>query len=136
MPTPVLPDVEAIAIAYLKAHAGLTTALAGATVAGDVPGNVGTVGALTVTRIGGSPAIDFWLDRAVIDVNAWGTSKTHASLVIRTAIAALHDMAQTTSVRGVVTGVETVLGPQYLPDDSRTPTLARYVASVSVWAHP
>lgn len=136
MPAPVLPDVEALTVAYLKAHTALTAALAGAQVATDVPNNVGTAGALTVNRIGGTPRASNWLDRADIDINAWGTSRAHASLLIRTAVAALLDMRQHVSVRGVVTGVDVLLGPSWLPDDSRTPAIPRYLASCAVYAHP
>lgn len=136
MPNAVLPDVEAVAIAYLKSHAGLTAVIPAAQISSSVAGNVNDAGALTINRTGGTAPEPRWLDRAVLDVNAWATTKQQASLMIRTALAALHDMAQHHGSFGVVSGVDDILGPQWVPDDSRTPTLPRYLASVAVYAHP
>lgn len=136
MPTPVLPDVEALTVAYLRSHAGLAAVLNGARIATNVTDSVATAGALIVNRVGGTPRASNWLDRADLDVNAWGTSRDHASILARTAVAALLDMKQHVSVRGVVTGVDVLLGPSWLPDDSRTPAIPRYLASVAVYTHP
>lgn len=134
MPVAVMPDAEAVVIAFLKAHAGLVAAIPAANISTAV--NTAIWPVLTIARVGGTPTVAVRLDNATIDVSVWGATKTQASIVMRTACAAMLDMAGHVAASAVVTGVFYVLGPRWLPDDGRTPTIPRYLASFAVLIRP
>ena len=128
-----LPDVEAIAVAYLAAHAELDLYVDGRVYA-DVPESP-SYPFVTVTRVGGQPRPrPHWIDQAHLQVFAWSENdRAEAFDTCATALAALHELPGITAL-GVVTGVEDVLGPRplYDPETSRP----RFIAEVLVTAHP
>lgn len=131
MPTPVLPDIEALAIWHLDAAAILTGG-----VHGDFPTSP-TYPLATVVRIGGPPTEPRWLDRATLQLDVWGATKAEARDTAATAIASLLDMTglvSTGTVSGVVTAVGVMQGLRWFPDDITEQP--RYSCTVTVTAHP
>lgn len=133
MPVAVMPDAEALVVSYLKSHAALTAIVPAANIATAL--NTGFP-AITITRVGGTPPVPVRLDRATIDISVWGATKAQASAGIRTVCAAMLDMPGLITTTAVVAAVFYVLGPRWLPDDSREPTVPRYLASFAVLARP
>jgi hypothetical protein len=140
VPLSVLPDVERILVAVLRAAPEIQ-ALAG----GDPPRvhtrlpEDPTFPLLRLQRVGGSlpfqrPA---WLDAARVQFDSWADTKREARDLAATAEAVL---LQTTGSQppggalGVITSIEESLGLQWLqePDSARH----RYLFEVRVYAHP
>lgn len=133
----ILADVERLVIQYLLT-VNEVTALVGDRVGSrkDKP-----YPRITVTRVGGSPGpIPAHLDSARIQVEAWaptaadGGGKGLANEVARTAQAAMYDMVNASHEEGVVTDVEGVSGPLWVPDP--VTALPRYVLDFIVRVHP
>ena len=90
---------------------------------------------VTVTRVGGLPAVRQYLDAARIDINVWGSTKTEAQTIAQKARGLCMDLegqAVTSPVAAWVSGVEDALGMTYLPDQATN--VDRYVFSVRVFA--
>ena len=93
-----------------------------------------------MARIGGKPAEPRWLDRASIQLDAYGETKQQARDLAATANASLMDLNDTDGVidtgdvSGVVTGVLIESALPWQPDD--TTDTARYLSTVTVYAHP
>ena len=141
----VFPDVEAIVIGLARsssvALAAVTAAggpASGPSVAACIASQVnGTaLPAVTINRTGGVPSLTRRLDRAVLDLNVWADTKAHASALARTMAAVLLELHGTAATGYVIAGVDQVLGLRWLPDDTRTPTIPRYVASFAVSVRP
>jgi hypothetical protein len=134
MAIPVLPDVEALIIWWLDQAA---IALGG--VHDEYPANP-SYPFLVVARIGGKPKEPRWLDRASIQLDAYGETKEQARDLAATANASLLDLDETNGVidtgdvSGVVTGVLIESALPWQPDD--TTDTARYLSTVTVYAHP
>lgn len=132
-----LPDVEKLVIHYLLSVdelADLVDDRIGSRKDGPFP-------RVTVTRLGGSAGpIPAHLDAARIEVEAWanhakeGGGKGSANLVARTAQAAMYEMVNASHEEGVVTDVECVLGPSWVPD--QVTDRPRYILSFIVRVHP
>ncbi len=133
-PIVVMPDVPKLVRSYLLGVSQVTNI---------VDTRVGTRAAstvvypyLTVQRIGGGEMVEYRLDRAVIDFNAWSDEEETASLLIRTVRAAMKAARGYTTGDAVVTSVTDVLAPQWLPDRERTPPTPRFVMSMAVVVRP
>jgi len=120
-----LPDTEAIASVALQA--------AGFRASSSIPANP-TFPLITVKRMGGSPADKRGLDRAILQIDVWGNTKSEARDVAAAARITLMNLEGTTSSQfnGVVTCVEDALGLFWLPDQETKRD--RYVFSVMVYA--
>lgn len=130
----VLVDVEAIVIGALL-NTPAVTALVGTRVFNVVrPGT--TRPFVRVVRIGGSPApgTDRWLDTPTLQVDVWADQKPAATAVLAAVMDAL-DAARAAHAGGVLTDV-TWGTIRYIPDDTFTPPLPRWIADVSVTTHP
>lgn len=92
---------------------------------------------LTLQRIGGVPPVPARIDGVHLQVAAWGAESEDeaASLVARTARAALHRMRNYRHATAVVTGVADTLGLSWQPDTVRTPPTPRFIFGVVVYAH-
>lgn len=95
---------------------------------------------LIIKRIGGTPPVRERLDRASIQVDSWGTTKSEARDLADAARVKLHAMegkVMTTGagypVNGVITGVTDVLGLVWVPDPPTDHD--RYIFSVNVYLH-
>lgn len=135
MTTILLPDVEAIAVTYLKAYAGLM-ALVGTRVYGpDTPEDV-VFPYVKVKRVAGRPEPGDpagWLDHADVELQAYAEDRDAAFDICAMAVGALHKIPQVNAL-GIVTAVQDLIGPRPLPDpDTKA---FRYLAEVLVTAHP
>jgi len=131
MPTPVLPDIEALAIWHLD-----DAAIVAGGVHGEFPTSP-TYPLATVVRIGGPPEEPRWLDKATLQLDVWGDTKAEARDKAATALASLLDMTglvNTGTVTGVVTGVRVPQGLRWFPDPITEKP--RYSCTVEVTAHP
>lgn len=128
----VLPDVESIVVAYLKAESAVNAIVSGR-VSGDLPVKP-TFPALTVLLIDDIPPIEWWLSGAAIQVDSFAEKREDARTLARTAFAAMIAMRGVQGSLGVVTGVASLLGVRRMPEpvDNR----ARYMFEVRVFAHP
>jgi hypothetical protein len=130
-----MPDVELICTTFLRNHITFSEIVNGK-ISTELP-NPTDLPCLTLSRVGGVPVARMRLDAAEIQVNAWGRDKREAYLVASSARAALHDMeGYQLAGEGYVTGVEDSTGMFWFPDDSHTPTIARYIFDVRVYVHP
>jgi hypothetical protein len=128
----VFPDLEAVARKKL-ADANITNL--STRVYSSVPGNP-TYSLATVRRIGGIPVEKHRLDRANIQVDVWGTSKSVAQDIAQAARAALHDLEGTKvtdPVTAFVSSVQDSLGLTWLPDPQTGKD--RYTFAVYMVAH-
>lgn len=100
---------------------------------------------ITLQQIGGIPRERRRLHRARIQISSWADFDTTvaavqadelASLVGRTVWAAVHAMEGYRHSTAVVTAVDDELGPQSMPDTSRTPPTPRFIAGIVVFLHP
>lgn len=133
----ILADVERLVIQYLLLVTEVTE-LVGERVGSrkDKP-----YPRITITRVGGSPgSIPAHLDSARIQLEAWapdaadGGGKGLANQIARTVQAAMYDMVNVSHEEGVVTDVECVAGPIWVPDP--VTNLPRYVLDFIVRVHP
>jgi hypothetical protein len=125
------PDIEILIVAYLKAKTArrvVTDLPAGDDLTSKLP-------LYRVTRVSGEDQ-DYKLDRPIIDLDAFAADRATASLMSRQALDLLRnhlpyeDSVQPT---GVVTSVDTVVGPRWLPDSNTN--LRRFQASYEIILH-
>lgn len=129
----VLPDAELVAIDYLLAQPEIAT-LVGARISNTSPSSP-TYPYLTVERVGGRRQIRVRLDNARLQVGAWGATRTEASLLARTAEAALIRMKGYVHDTGVVGLVDSEMGPSWMPDTVRLPPTPRFIFTVAARLH-
>ncbi|MFJ4701958.1 hypothetical protein ACIP5N_27735 [Streptomyces sp. NPDC088768] len=128
----ILPDVEALALSALRA------ALPGVRFVVDVPADWDAASSLVaVHRVGGAAIDPRYVDRALLDVQCFGTNRRAASLLARTVRAALLDACrtQTATDEGSLSGFSEVTGPWCTGPDE-TGTLTRFIATYQVLARP
>lgn len=134
MPLRLAVDTEALAVDWLRAHASVS-ALVGTRVATELPAAPAWP-FLTVSLVAGVEKFPEHLDEQYLDLQAWGATKASANLLIRTARAALIEARFGSHARGVVTDVRTISTPRWMPDDAVSPPRPRYLAELSLTAHP
>lgn len=119
------PDTEAIASVALRN--------AGYRAGSSIPANP-TYPLLVIKRIGGTPADKRALDRANLQIDVWGNSKSECRDLANAARIVLMSLEGTTSsdFNGVVTCVEDNLGLFWLPDQETKRD--RYIFGVSIYA--
>lgn len=131
----VLPDPELVVATWLADHDDVTDI-----VSDRISTQVRAVWpCITFRRVGGVPVERRRLDEARIEVQCWGDptdSQADVSLLARTARAALHDLEGERVDGAFVTAVNDDLPLTWLPDDSRDPTIPRYVFGVAIYLHP
>lgn len=132
MPLRILPSVEVVAVAHLKASADVQA------IAGDRVGTelyAGTTPAVWLTLVTGEERVRNHLVAPVLDVRSYGGNKATADLLARTVHAVMHDMPGIHPT-GIVTHVGLMSGPMWLPDEGFEPPRPRYVGSYVVVLHP
>lgn len=125
------PDAELILIA------GLTPVLQG--IFGDngvrlvtnLPAQI-TIPVVRIKRISGASR-DITLDRPILDFDTFWSDYGQASLIARQASASLLGLRGQQLSNGVITNVNVVQGPRWLPDPN--PNLQRFSASYEVFTH-
>jgi hypothetical protein len=128
----VLPDVESIVVAALKADATVA-ALVGGRISGELQAKSARP-AITIAITGGSDPIDWWLTGPAVQVDVWGEKRQETREIALAANAALIAMGGNVQNLGVVTDVRTLITVRPMPDqnDARP----RYSFEVRVVAHP
>lgn len=109
------PDLEAIAAVALR-NAAISGV--GSRVYSSIPRDP-TYPLITVTRIGGIPAVREYLDTASIQIDVWGGTKSEAHDIAARARVVLLTIAGTlitSPVRAWISAVEDSLGLSWLPD--------------------
>ena len=127
-----LPAIEILAVAHLKASADVT-AIAGTRVGTELYG--GSSPAVWLSLVTGEERVDNHLIAPMIDVRSYGGNKLEALNLARTVHAVMHDMPGT-HAQGIVTDVSTITIPSWSPDDGFEPPRPRYVATYVVTCHP
>lgn len=94
----------------------------------------GTLPALRVTRVGGSPA-DPWEDNPLLQVEAWGSTEAAADTLIRTLVGALPQF-RGEFADGKVGAAAIESGPFWSPDDPKLSTNARYIVTIRLLTTP
>ncbi len=132
----VLPDTEALAIAYLKTVAEVVT-LVGDQLGTSLDLTEDTaLPALRITRVSTRLVARRHFRAGNVQLEAWALDELKAQDLAELAWAALFepDFVGSWAGLGVVTGVDDALGPRSFPDpDTDTP---RWLASVIIYAHP
>ena len=111
--------------------------LDGARVVSELPGDLETnLPLLPIVRGGGEdPRTFMCLDRAVIDVDAWGATRTDAcGLAEALRLRFRRDLPNTVLDGFVFTWVTTQVAPRWQPDPN--PKVRRYTATYEVGLHP
>lgn len=128
-----LVDVERLLVAALRADAELA-AIVDTRVSTELPGSFVADQRLKLSRVGGSDLDGAgYLDRALVQLDAYGATKGEAFEVAATALAALF-RARGAHAGAVLTRVERVSGPAWSPDPETD--IPRYLATVAVTVHP
>ena len=124
-----LPDAVLVAVRALRADPSVDAIVAGRVYSRRLPEGAERP-ALVVTRIGGVPAHELRVDRARLQVDAWGTSEKQAHDLAQIARAALIGMRNRSGDGAVVHRVDTELGLTWNPDP--TEDAPRYLFGVGV----
>ena len=127
-----LPSIEILAVAHLKASADVT-AIAGTRVGTEL--YAGSAAAVWLSFVTGSERVDNHLIAPMIDVRSYGGTKLEALNLSRTVHAVMHDM-EGVHAQGVVTDVTCVTLPAWNPDDGFKPPRPRYLGTYVVTCHP
>jgi hypothetical protein len=129
---PVFPDVELMLVAGLTPLMQSVLGDNGVRIVTILPASI-SVPTLRIKRISGASRT-IALDRPILDFDVFWSSYGQASLVARQASASLLALrGQILPVNGVVSNVNVVQGPRWLPDPD--PNLFRFNASYEVYTH-
>jgi hypothetical protein len=129
-----LPDVEALAVGQLLEDP-MVSALADDRVGVDLPASFPDGQRVRLMRVGGTPvdAETEHLDRALVQVETFGSTKEEAFDLTLVVIDSLKAMPAAQFDGAVVTLVSRVTGPRWSPDPpTDTP---RYITDVVLYAH-
>jgi hypothetical protein len=132
-----MPDAEAVCVNYLLNKPSIQN-LVEDRVSTELPRDI-KYPFLTISLIGGIPIQALWLEQSHIQVSSWAETKRDAFKLASTARAALLDMGDgyRDDIEGAyVTGVEDLSGLLWMPDDSQTKPIPRYLFGISVYLHP
>lgn len=131
-----LVDVELVVVEHLNADATLDALVDG--VATELPRGFPKTGRPRVQVFrASSTEVDAetgHIERAVLQVNGYGSSKGEAWDVIAETLRSLREAPTADHDGAVVTAVERLTGPSWSPDP--TTNAPRYTASVAVTVHP
>jgi hypothetical protein len=127
----IFPDAEAVVNTVLR-----DAAITGVTgVHSSIP-KTPTFPLIITKRTGGVPVERHHLDRARIQVEVWGNSKSEALDIAQEARTLIHEMEGqqfTDPVDAYVTGVDDAFGLQWLPDN--VTHRDRYIFAIDVFLH-
>jgi hypothetical protein len=119
-----LPSAPALLVAWAKTQPDLA-AIQGTRIGTKLNA---TLPCTRIQRIGGNSS-DTWEDQPVIQVEAWAADEATADLLIRTWVAALEQVRQTTA-NGKVYTYTIDSGPFWAPDDPQLSANSRYILTV------
>lgn len=133
-------DLETVLVAALEQNAALAALVGGvgnaARISTRLPSSFAKENRVRITRAGGSPV--GWpdhVDRAVIQADAYGEDDAGAWAVAAALHVAMVALEGTVVAGGVLTGVDRILGPAWLPDPDAD-NAPRYLLQWAVYAHP
>jgi hypothetical protein len=131
--TALFPDLKRVAIQVL-----LNAAVAGGRVYSSLPSDAGSAARpyplLVVHRYGGTPLNQRWIDRASLQIEAWGNDQETCFTLWNVARKALLDAVGTTVLSTVISNAYVTVGPQDLPDP---PTgKDRSIGDIALFGHP
>ncbi|WP_449657917.1 phage tail termination protein [Streptomyces chrestomyceticus] len=132
MTTPILPDIEALTLAAIRAR------LPGIRVVVDIPSDWDATRPLIVAhRVGGAAEDARFLDRALMDVQVWYRDRRYASMLARTVRMALADACrdQFSDIEGALSSFTEVSGP-WCPGPEDDTGLTRFIATYQLTARP
>lgn len=132
MPVRVLPSIETLVVAYLKASPDVA-ALVGTRIGTQL--YAGADPAIWLSLVTGDERFRNHLVAPVLDVRSYGGSKGDADLLARTVHAVMHDMPGV-HASGVVTGVVALTLPFWMPDEGFEPPRPRYIGTYQAVLHP
>jgi len=126
-----LPDAVRIVVDHLKA-ANLALVLTRVYGFG-LPASP-TFPAVRVLRIGGANVVNEHFDGARLQIDVFGGSAEQSHDAMAAVRAELWDLEGTLGATGVVTGIEELSGPGFLPDP--TTQRARWTWDIRLYTHP
>ena len=132
MPVRLLPSVETLTVAYLKASVDIA-AIVGTRIGTEL--YAGTTPAIWLSHVTGDERFRNHLVSQMVDIRSYGGTKADADLLARTVHAVMHDMPGSHAA-GIVTAVETTAMPAWSPDDGFNPPRPRYLGTYAVTLHP
>jgi hypothetical protein len=133
MTDPLLPDVEKALVAGLKVDGGVIGAGIATKVSTELPkGFDSTHGEkrIQLFRSTGGDVASGVIDRAIIQINAFGATKGEAFLISAVADSALKSLEGTLIDRVSISGVDRIAGPGWSPDPETD--IPRYVSTFNV----
>lgn len=130
-----LVDVEALLVAHLSSDAGVT-AIADDRVSTELPAGFEPEARIQLFRVGGAPteAVTHHIDRAVVQLNIYGSTKAEAFDTARAALSGLLRARSAAHPLGSVTHIERLTGPTWSPDPATD--APRYLLTVAITVHP
>jgi hypothetical protein len=126
-----LPSAVGVFIAWCKANTDLA-AVHGGRVGTKLNG---TLPAVRITRVGGTPDQESWQDSAELQVECWAADDPTAELLARQVLAALPSVRGLAAYGRVWTYAVTS-GPYWAPDDPNLSLNARYIFTVNLLTTP
>lgn len=128
----VLPDVESVVVAYLKAHPDVIALVDPKNIGAELPPK-SDFPYLQVTLGGGTVPVERFLAAPAVTIDAWGGTRLEARTLCATAHAALIELVGVQGSLGVVTGAATLLHPRKRTDRENNRPV--YTAEVLIWLH-
>lgn len=135
-----LVDVEALLVSHLLLDVDLGALVggpgAGGRISTELPPEFADEDRVKVSRISGTEddGEAGYLDRAIVQLDAYGATKEAAFAVVRQVFRATRAARSSVHAGAVVTAVERVSGPSWSPDpDTARP---RYLLTVALTVHP
>jgi hypothetical protein len=125
------PDAELILVAGLSPVLQQIYGDNGVRVVTILPATI-TIPTVRVKRISGANR-DIILDRPILDVDVFASTEGTSSAIARQILASLYGLRGRSLANGVITNVNVVQGPRWLPEPN--PNLFRYNASYEVFTH-
>lgn len=132
---PDLVDVEAILVAHAAADVDLDALVDGA-VSTELPADFPAEGdeRVQLFRVSSTDQANGYIERAVVQVNAYGSTRALAFDVARAALRALRRAEGVAFADGIVTAVDRLTGPSWSPDPITS--APRFTLSLAVTVHP
>lgn len=136
MPNPltVLPDPLKVTLDYLRSIPEITALVAADHILTSLPPQA-TDFPYVLIAWGSGDGIWPAIDQPTIQVDVLGGEKVQCGLIARTIRAAIWAAANDRFPSGVLSSGEDVVSPQWLPDTTFTPPLARYTARYRLTIH-
>jgi hypothetical protein len=135
-------DLETVLVGALEQDADLAPLVGGlgdaARISTRLPSSFGKGDArVKITRPPGGAPVGWpdHLDRAIIQGEAYGPDDAGAFSIVAALLVAMARLEATIVAGGVITGIDRISGPGWLPDPDAD-NAARYVVQWAVYAHP